>query len=95
MTMITNTYKGMILTLALRHSSNLKVQTALLNENLQLARDLLIGYCENDVAEAQYLHDANVTALAPHERAARLLTHMHGPRLKREIREVVNSILPD
>lgn len=92
--MTTYQYKDLILTIALRHASDLKVLTAILDGRKELAREILTDRIENDVAESNYLADLDAS-LAPHERAARLLNNLFGPRLKRETRGVVEALIPD
>lgn len=94
MTLTTNRYKDLILTIALQHAGNIKVQTSVLEGKKDFAREFLTDRILNDVEESQYLADLNAS-LAPHERAARLLNGMHGPRLKREVDEVVTALIPD
>ena len=92
--MTTHTYKDLILTIALQHAGNIKVQTAVLDGRKDFAREFLTDRITNDVEESQYLMDLNAS-LAPHERAARLLNNLHGPRLVREVNEVVTALIPD
>jgi hypothetical protein len=94
MMMTTHTYRDLILTIALRHAGDLKVLTAVLEGRKDFAREILRDRILNDVEEAQYLMDLT-DALAPHERAARILMLMHGPRLKREVQAGVEAVIPD
>lgn len=88
---MTNTLNRTLLTIALAHGGNLKVQTALLEGRRELARDYLAGYVEQQIADA---HPGDASTGTPAERAAAALIDFPGPLLHKHIREVVNIAIP-
>jgi hypothetical protein len=93
--MTTYRYSDLILTIALHHSNHPRVLTAVIEGNKDFARETLKSRVLNDVEESEYLLTVEERRLAPHERAARLLNNLHGPRLTRETDLVMTQLIPD
>jgi hypothetical protein len=89
---MTTTINAHILTIALHFGGNLKVQTALVEGNMDLARALLREYIENSIAEAQYLEGIPDTRLAAWERASIALNNAPGPLLHTSINRVLDIV---
>lgn len=90
---MTNTNDAM-LTLALHHCSNLKVQTALIEGNRERAREYLKDYMEGSLEDSDYLDDIEDHRLTPHERAARNLNALPGPLLLDAFAATLERVLP-
>lgn len=83
-----------MLTLALHHASNLKVQTALIEGKRDLARNLLKDYMEGSMEDSDYLDGIDLHNLNPAERAARTLNALPGPLLRNTFDSILNSVMP-